>query len=89
MIKLPPWVKSLPLYAKVYWVACTGAAVYYGMEWLLTPKPVIEKKEFKLENLTPLQLEKLKEQRIEQRQSQNNHESKEENSKNDNKDIIL
>ena len=88
MSKLAPWFKSLPFRHKVYWVAFTGSAIYLGMEWVLNPNPVIEEKEFKLgRNLTPLQLEKLKEQRIEQRQAQNNRQSKEyENTKNDNND---
>lgn len=66
-MQLPSWARGLPVYAKLYWIAVFGAAGYYGIEWLITPKVVEEPKEFKLENLTKEQLEKLKNQRLQQR----------------------
>jgi len=67
MVTIPPWVRTLPTYAKVYWVVVFGAGLYYGVEWLLTPKKIEPiPKQTQLKDLTPMQLAKLKEQRQQQ-----------------------
>ena len=64
---VPPWLKGHPPYVYVYWVAVFGALGYYGIQYIVTPAPQPEKlKGVSLSQLSTAQLEKLKQQRMEQ-----------------------
>lgn len=65
-MNIPPWMKGHPTYVYVYWAAVLVGGSYYGVEWLLTPKPVKEEKKWSLSEMNDAQLYKLKQQRMEQ-----------------------
>ena len=65
--KVPQWLKGHPPYVYVYWAAVIAGLGYYGFQYIITPAPPPEKiKGVSLAHLSPVQLEKLKQQRLEQ-----------------------